>query len=253
MPRTARTLSESGIYHVMLRGINREKIFRDEEDFRVFLGVLAKFKSISQYELFSYCLMENHVHLLIRPNTETLDKVFRRIGASFVYWYNMKYDRVGHLFQDRFRSEPVETDAYFLGALRYILRNPVKAGLCVSPEEYPYSSAKEYILGQSGISDTSIAMELVDRDALITFFHEKNQDEFLEDTEKRRTGITDTVASTRIDAKLGNGLFSENSSTARMNLYYAILELLDGGISIRQLSRLSGIPKSTIEKALKQR
>ena len=98
-----------------------------------------------------------------------------------------------------------------------------------------------------------MVMELVDRDALITFFHEKNQDEFLEDTEKRRTGITDTVASTRIDAKLGNGLFSENSSTARMNLYSAILELLDGGISIRQLSRLSGIPKSTIEKALKQR
>ena len=251
MPRTARLLSESGIYHVMLRGINREKVFRDEEDFRAFLGVLDKYKSISHYELFSYCLMGNHVHLLIRPNEEQLDRVFRRIGASFVYWYNLKYDRIGHLFQDRFRSEPVETDAYFLGALRYILQNPVKAGLCASPEEYPYSSAKEYMLGQSGISDTRFATELMDREALIAFIHEKNQDEFLDYYENRRAGVTDSTASARINERLGNRMLSDRSAATRMNLYAAIRELVDSGISIRQLSRLSGISKSTIEKALR--
>ena len=251
MPRAARLLSESGIYHVMLRGINREKVFRDEEDFRVFLSILAKYKAMSHYELLSYCLMENHVHLLIRPTDETLDKAFKRIGASFVYWYNLKYDRVGHLFQDRFRSEPVDTDAYFLGALRYILLNPVKAGLCKSPEEYPYSSAKEYLLGQAGITDTGFALNMIDRDAMIAFVHEENQDEYLEDSEKGRAGVTDSIALARIQEKFGKTMATDRNPASRLKLYSAIRDLVDGGISIRQLSRLSGIPKSTIEKALR--
>ena len=145
MPRAARRKSESGIYHVILRGMNRQQIFYDEEDYAYFIHLLDRFQDISHYELYAYCLMGNHIHLLLKTGEEPLDRVFRRIGASFVYWYNLKYQRVGHLFQDRFRSEPVEDDQYFLTVLRYVFRNPVKAGLCTKPEEYPYSNIREYI------------------------------------------------------------------------------------------------------------
>ena len=114
MPRSARKKSSSGIYHVILRGINKQRIFEDDEDNLYFLEKLKTYKDISGYELYAYCLMSNHLHLLIKEGGDSLSIAFRRIGASFVYWYNRKYSRSGHLFQDRFKSEPVETDEYFL-------------------------------------------------------------------------------------------------------------------------------------------
>ncbi|TLS38639.1 transposase [Pseudalkalibacillus caeni] len=114
MPRKARRKSSTGIYHVILRGINKQTIFEEDEDKRKFLETLKKYKRISQFELYSYCLMDNHVHLLIKESEETVSKALKRISSSYVYWYNMKYERIGHLFQERFKSETVETRAYFL-------------------------------------------------------------------------------------------------------------------------------------------
>ena len=141
MPRAARRLSESNIYHIMLRGIDRKQIFYDREDNERFVETLKKYKEVSGYEIYAYCLMGNHIHILLKTGNESLETCLRRIGASFVYWYNIKYSRTGHLFQDRFKSEAIDSDEYFLVAFRYILRNPVVAGMCVLPEEYPYSSA----------------------------------------------------------------------------------------------------------------
>lgn len=118
MPRQQRKKSSSGIYHVMLRGINQQQIFHDDEDNKKFIKVLADCKAVSEFEIFAYCLMRNHVHILIKEGKEPLDLIFKRIGGRYVYWYNTKYNRVGHLFQDRYKSEPVETDEYFLMVLR---------------------------------------------------------------------------------------------------------------------------------------
>jgi len=97
MPRQARKLSSTGIYHVMLRGINQQQIFEDEEDYDKFLQILKECKEVSEFRLLAYCLMGNHVHLLIKQEQERLDTVFRRIAGRYVYWYNVKYRRVGHL------------------------------------------------------------------------------------------------------------------------------------------------------------
>ena len=102
MPRKARIESKSGIYHIMLRGINRQQIFEDDEDFEKFLWVLKDVKQLSRFKLYGYCLMGNHIHLLLKPENEPLELIFRRIGSKYVYWYNLKYQRTGHLFQDRF-------------------------------------------------------------------------------------------------------------------------------------------------------
>ena len=83
--------------------------------------------------------------MLIKPEKEPHEQIFKRIGGGFIYWYNSKYQRTGHLFQDRFKSEPLEDDVYFSTVLRYIHLNPVKAGICKKPEDYKYSSYREYI------------------------------------------------------------------------------------------------------------
>ena len=118
MPRQARKRSSSGIYHIMLRGINRQIIFEDREDYQRFFDTLKKYKAVSGYTIYAYCLMSNHVHILLKAGHEDLDLIIKRIAGSYVYWYNWKYGRVGHLFQDRFKSEPIETDEYFLTVLR---------------------------------------------------------------------------------------------------------------------------------------
>ena len=91
MPRTPRQKSDSGIYHIMLRGINQQIIFEDDEDYIKFIDTLKSYKAISGYEVFAYCLMSNHVHILLKVGKEDLDVIMKRIAGSYVYWYNWKY------------------------------------------------------------------------------------------------------------------------------------------------------------------
>ncbi len=88
MPRMRRQKSSTGIYHIILRGINRQIIFQDNEDKEKFIEVLKKYKEVSKYEVYAFCIMDNHAHILIREGKEPLAKVMKRIGVSYVYWYN---------------------------------------------------------------------------------------------------------------------------------------------------------------------
>ena len=132
--------SESGIYHIIMRGISRQVIFHENEDYHRFLQTLKHYKEISGYQIYSHCLMSNHIHLLMKVEYEPLAKIMRRVCGKFVYWYNKKYDRAGYLFQDRFKSEPVEDVPCFLTVIRYIHQNPLKAGIVDKMEIYPWSS-----------------------------------------------------------------------------------------------------------------
>lgn len=143
----------------MLRGVNRQTIFEEEEDRIIFLEILKKYKNISKYQLYSYCLMDNHVHLLLKELEEPLSVTIKRISSSYVYWYNHKYNRSGHLYQERYKSEPVENDAYFLTVLRYIHQNPLKAGLANSVWDSEWTSIQEYVR-QKDIIDIEVGLRL---------------------------------------------------------------------------------------------
>ena len=152
MPRTARPIATSGIYHIMLRGINRQDIFTDDTDRQRFLQLLEQlpqdYTPIGERlpdtcTLYAYCLMSNHVHLLYRQGTEEVDQSMKRLEVSYAQYFNKKYGRTGHFFQDRFKSEPCEDFSYFLTLLRYIHQNPIKAGITHFAEEYPWSSWHE--------------------------------------------------------------------------------------------------------------
>lgn len=240
MPRQARRHAESGIYHVMLRGINRQQIFEDEEDNQKFLWILKECKEISEFKLLAFCLLGNHVHLLVKEGKEPLEQVFKRLGGRFVYWYNVKYQRVGHLFQDRFKSEPVDSDAYLLTVIRYIHQNPVKAGLCEKPEDYPYSSWKEY-LSQPELADVAFTETLIEREALLAFHRQLGNENCLDIADKPRIRITDEQAKEEVKKLSGCENVAEFQKLTPNNRDKAILGLRDAHLSLRQISRLTGV------------
>ncbi len=241
MSRKARILSSTGIYHIMFRGINHRIIFYDDEDYRKYLDCLSRYKAISAYKLYAYCLMDNHIHLLLKTEAEPLEIIFRRICDSYIPWYNQKYDRCGYLFQGRFKSEAVENDRYFLTVLRYILQNPLGAGLCKSPEEYIYSSAREYYENRPLLSDIAPVLNILSHDRLIDFLSLENNDHCLEDTSNIRMG---DKAAYEIVKKALDDIEHIDKKTLQIYIPY----FLDKGISLRQISRITGISRSTVTR-----
>jgi len=182
MPRTARAKSKSGVYHIMLRGNEKRDIYIDDEDRQRFIETLGDRIKKGKYSLYAYCLMDNHIHMLIRESDKSIAELIRRVAPSYVYYFNKKYERIGHLFQDRYKSEQIETDAYLLSAVRYIHKNPVKAGIVSKEIDYQWSSFKEYInTGNSiGIIDTEHVLGMFSHKkekAVKTFLEYSGQDE----------------------------------------------------------------------------
>jgi len=252
MPRSARQKSSSGIYHVVLRGINKQTIFEDDADRQYFLERLITYKETSRYEVYAYCLMSNHIHLLLKEGDEDLNIVFRRIGASYVYRYNKKYNRVCHLFQDRYRSEQVETDEYLLTAMRYIHQNPTKAGIIKEIHEFPWSSYKEYT-NEPVICDTEFVFSLFSKDAgealhLWTAFNQAtNSDRCLEYDSGER--VNDLEAEQIIKAIANVEIIADVKALERHKRSEVIKLLKKRGLSIRQIERLTGLSFAVIRGA----
>ncbi|VBB06790.1 Hypothetical protein LUCI_2026 [Lucifera butyrica] len=162
MPRHSRSLSESKIYHIMIRGNERRNIFLDDDDRLRFVHILYEKCADNQISIYAYCLMDNHVHLLINEGKDQVSRIMKRINVSYVYYFNKKYGRVGHLFQDRFKSEAIKNDQYLMAAVRYIHNNPVKAGIVDNPIQYKWSSYYLYIdqFGQENKIDKEYMLEI---------------------------------------------------------------------------------------------
>lgn len=248
MSRQARKKSESGIYHIMLRGINQQQIFEDTEDYEKFLDILKDCKEICEFKLYAYCLMGNHIHLLIKEGIEPLEQIFKRICGRLVYWYNIKYQRVGHLFQDRFKSEPIDSESYFFTVVRYIHQNPVKAKLCKRVSDYVYSSYLEY-LSNSGIIDTEYLLQLCTVEEFIGMNSENVEISCMDISDKVVLRVTDEQAKALIRkiAKCENASDFQRLETTKRDKY--LKKLREKGISIRQLSRLTGVSFNVVRKA----
>ena len=140
MARPIRIEFEGGFYHVTSRGNARQDIFADAEDCRVFLMTLADVVERYKWFVYAYCLMGNHYHLLIETPQANLSQGMRQLNGVYTQKYNGRHDRVGHLFQGRYKAFVVEKDAYLLELSRYIALNPVRAGMVSLPEDWPWSS-----------------------------------------------------------------------------------------------------------------
>ncbi len=151
MPRMARKVSSTRVYHIILRGNDRQDIFFDEQDYKKFIKEIKNTEEKYKYELYAYCLMTNHVHLVIYDKNDMLSKIIQSLAVTYSAYFSKKYERTGHLFQNRFLSKEVETREYLMQVCRYIHQNPVKAKIS-KIDNYKWSSFKEYINGEKIIS-----------------------------------------------------------------------------------------------------
>ncbi len=145
MGRVQREYSRTGYYHIMLRGNERKNIFFDDQDRQRFVDSLVKKKEQIGFKLYAYCLMDNHIHLLINDEKQEISIIMKGLATSYAMYFNHKYQRVGHVFQDRFKSEAIENEQYLLAAIRYIHVNPVRASMVEAPEQYIWSSYRSYV------------------------------------------------------------------------------------------------------------
>jgi putative transposase len=127
-------------YHVTARGNGRMVIYTDDHDRRVFLGQLARVAESRGLSCYAYCLMANHFHLVAATSGPNLPQAIKEINGPYAQWWNRRHGRVGHVFQGRFQAQVVQDDAYLLTVCRYVVLNPVRAGLVEKPERWPWSS-----------------------------------------------------------------------------------------------------------------
>ena len=239
MPRQSRHRSTTDVYHVILRGINRMDIFCDVADRQIFLHYL-KSQISENFEVYGYCLMTNHIHMIVK--SDTLSKSIHDLATVYAMWFNKKYKRIGSLFQDRFRSENIETENYFICCLRYILRNPVKAGICHQIASYPWSSYSAYFsLSETFVSTHFLSLFFDSHENFEAFVCQDN-DEIYMDIDKP----TDEEIQRLIDEKLGDKKFAELTLTEKKQLLKEIKYSVKAGL--RQLARITNIPYYTIRK-----
>jgi len=249
MPRYARTQSKSNVYHIMLRGINRTDIFLDEDDKNRFIDTIIRFKEKSKYEIYAYCLMDNHIHLLIKELEEPINVTMKRIGVSYAYYFNRKYKRIGHLFQDRYLSETIEDDAYILAAVRYIHNNPVKAKMVKSINDYKWSSYREYLSEAKLIKkDEILGMFAKDEERAVDLFKQYSKEEVEDaildiDVGEERDIVDEIIKKYGIE----KDKVKEMSKSKRNEILREIKT--KSKVSVRDLSRILGIGKDIIFRA----
>lgn len=256
MPRKPREKSETGIYHVIVRGIGQQDIFHEEDDFQRYLETAKKVSLESGVSVLGYCLMTNHVHLLLREDSGDISVVMKRLGVSYAYWYNWKYERIGHVFQDRFKSECVENDAYLLTVIRYIHQNPVKASITSKPEEYEWSSCAAYYKADRNTAtfpDANLILSIVHNEkkeaieGLQKFTEEGNEDHCLDCDEIKRISESEAYEITKRIMK-GKPLTAlQNMDQDARNK--VLSSLRNEGLSLRQICRITGLPFHIVRKA----
>ena len=241
----------------MLRGNERKNIFLDDEDKLYWLEILSRIKERGRFYLQAFCLMDNHLHLILSEGSEDVATVMKRINVSYVSYFNKKYRRVGHLFQDRFKSEAIEENDYLLALTRYIHQNPVKAGLVKHMGDYKWSSYNGYIDDKNRfakILDTDVVLDLFSmnkataRKLFIEYMNKESEESFMdlpEDVidEKEAEEIYLTMLKER-------GL-DEHADNAKIPDEFIREFKEKTGLSIRKIAVIVNMNKDKVNKILK--
>lgn len=246
MPRQARRRSASGIYHVMLRRVGKQYLFEDDDDRRAFLDFMWRVTQEHGLSVIAWCLMDNHVHLVLRDVANELSPAMKRIALLYAQRFNKRTGHVGHVFQNRFESRPVETDAYLLDVVRYVHNNPVAAGARAACE-YRWSSYADYATGRPTLVERDVVLDMIDGP--------EHFDEFLAERERRapdtlimRARSDDEVRALAWFA-IGDGAESL-ASLPKGERDDKLRALVGAGLSVRQVVRLTGIGRNTVSRAV---
>ena len=251
MARKPREVSASGVYHVMWRGIDRKNIFFDDADYIKFLALCATVVN-ECFEILAFCLLGNHLHLLIKTKKDTPEEMeiaMKKLGIRYAQYLNRRYLRVGPAFQGRYKSIPVQTRNYFFRVMRYIHQNPVNAGLCEWPEEYPWSSYIDYF-GQRDVTlcpvNKTYAFQLADLDFLKAFHAQEEKNSATMSDEPIR--LPDHRIMELGAAMAGCSLVSLNTLPETQQAAILRRLVLEEGAFVPQLARITGIPRGVISR-----
>ncbi|PGT89040.1 MULTISPECIES: transposase [Bacillaceae] len=258
MPRSARLKSSTGVYHIINRGANRQEIFHDDDDKIKFLETLKRYKIRTAMKVYAWCLMDNHVHLLVKEGNEEISLVMKRIGVSYASYYNWKYHTNGHLFQDRFKSENVETQEYLITVTRYIHQNPVKAGIVTGPEKWKWSSCLGYYgenVYPTDLLECNYILRMFSPNCSIAqsrfkeFNELQNTDKCLEDYDDIKRRLTDEEARIEIKKCLASYEVPQVKSlpSEQRNQILRKVKNIEG-LSLRQAARILGVSPNLLFK-----
>ena len=221
MPRISRNFYSTKFFHVMTQGINKEYIFNESQDIKYYIKLIYNLLNDYSLKIISYCIMDNHAHILFHINNiSELSKYMQRLNLKYGKYYNSKYDRVGYVFRDRFKSEPIYDKKHFYNCIKYIYDNPVKAGLCKNPQDYPYSNYKE------------VPINMLDNTLTFIDTDEDKEKEYLEE-------INNFIVKKNVKNLLKNKLLLKELTLTLITKY---------GLSLRDISRLLHINRESIRK-----
>jgi putative transposase len=149
MPRRPRSELPDGFFHVTARGVGQAAIFLDQLHYRTFMSIFRSTGQRFEWICHRYCVMPNHYHLVVEATRRELSLAMHRLNGHYAQWFNAVHDRAGHVFQNRFGARVIEGDGYLESAIAYVDENPVRAGLCERPEDWPWSSAAHEVASRS--------------------------------------------------------------------------------------------------------
>lgn len=244
MPRAVRIYGESGYMHIYTRGNNKQIIFEDKADYIYYLNLLKNYCSEIGIRICCFCLMDNHVHLLIYDLEQNIPKLMKRLNAAYSGYFNWKYKRTGHLFEGRYNSIPIESEEYLLRAFRYILNNPKKANICIA-KDYLWSSYSRYGKSESFV-DTSVFQDLIgnweDYESFVSADYEDcpELETFTRDDNWAKAVMRDVL-------RIKNGSDLQHYDANARNESLQVLK--SRGLTIRQIERLTGISQNIINNA----
>ena len=248
MPHRGRAQSESGFYHAVPKGLNDQILFESDGDRRFYISLLRRAQEETGAQIHAYCLMSNHVHLVLEATKDALGMFLKFVHERYGSYFANKTGRRGGIFYRPSWSEPIETDEHLLCAVRYVHANPTAAGIC-PPFDYEWSSAKDY-LGRRGITRIELVLNMLGGvTGFLEFSRPEHGTALPFEGSALRGHLTDEEAAHIASDVLGqpaDGLAAASPEHRRESLRL----LRNRGLSVRQLARVCGLGKHSVQSAL---
>ena len=244
LPRQFRTLSSSKIYHIIFKGIDDTNIFYTSEDKSTFLEKIKLSKKEFPFKIYAYCLMNNHVHLIIESESNMLSKSMKSLLIRYVYYFNKTYQRKGPLFQNRFYSKNVENQDYFLSVCRYVHRNPEKAGIAKT-FEYDWSSYKEYLNKE----------KIIDKHVLL-YYLDNNLDNFISYTNKPENktellNLADFELIPHLSDEAVINIIQEKYNLTSLTEIISFFKQVENKYTLKDFKNINGITKNQLSRIIR--
>ena len=248
LPRRPRIEEQGTFNHVTARGSGRRQLFEDDRDKEHFSGLLKKVSFEEGCSVFAWCLMDNHVHLLLQGAPESISKMMQRLLSAYAHWFNGRHGHIGHVFQGRYASIPINEDEHFLAAVRYIHMNPYDMSI-EDAENYPWSSYRECLSqADDGICRASDTIAMFGGVDSFRRSHDRT-DESVAFVSLPRRRLSDAEGDA-IALRICGERYRDTLPTLAVSDRNALLARLRlAGLSVRQIERLTGLGRGVIAKA----